>query len=72
MADNDQPQTPETQAQASGTRRRGRGSAATAEKVAAPDPKNLRFFQAKFAPVSPAGLFLDEARPERALAMATP
>src|SRR5262245_27326623 len=48
MADNDQnetPETPETQAQASGARRRGRGSAAAAEKAAAPDPKNLRFFK---------------------------
>ena len=34
------------------------------------EPRNLRFFQARFAPVSLAGLFGDEARPERALAMA--
>jgi tyrosine phenol-lyase len=34
------------------------------------EPRNLRFFQARFEPASPAGLFNDEARPERALAMA--
>ena len=35
------------------------------------EPARLRFFQAKFEPVSPAGLFHDEARPERSLAMAS-
>ena len=35
------------------------------------EPEYLRFFQARFEPVSPAGLFSDNARPERALAMAT-
>ena len=35
------------------------------------EPALLRFFQARFEPVSPAGLFRDNARPERALAMAT-
>jgi tyrosine phenol-lyase len=34
------------------------------------EPRRLRFFQAKFEPVSPAGLFTTAERPERALAMA--
>ncbi|HEU5174302.1 MAG TPA: tyrosine phenol-lyase [Gemmatimonadaceae bacterium] len=35
------------------------------------EPQHLRFFQAKFEPVSPAGLFRDANRPERELAMAS-
>jgi tyrosine phenol-lyase len=35
------------------------------------EPERLRFFQARFEPVSPAGLFRDDARPERAMAMST-
>jgi len=35
------------------------------------EPAHLRFFQARFEPVSPAGLIAGEDRPERALAMAT-
>jgi tyrosine phenol-lyase len=35
------------------------------------EPVRLRFFQAKFEPTSSAGLIHDEARPERALAMAS-
>ncbi len=52
MADNEQPQTPDNQpepgseAGPSSTRRRGRArTAAGPEQVAAPDPKNLRFFR---------------------------
>jgi tyrosine phenol-lyase len=35
------------------------------------EPAHLRFFQARFEPVSPAGLVAGADRPERALAMAT-
>ena len=35
------------------------------------EPERLRFFQARFEPTHPAGLFRDHARPERMLAMAT-
>ncbi len=34
------------------------------------EPEHLRFFQARFEPVSAAGLFSDDSRPERALSMA--
>ena len=36
------------------------------------EPERLRFFQARFESVHPAGLFRDDARPERAMAMASP
>jgi tyrosine phenol-lyase len=36
------------------------------------EPTRLRFFQARFEPVQPAGLFRDGARPERGLVMASP
>jgi len=36
------------------------------------EPERLRFFQARFEPAHPAGLFRDENRSERMLAMATP
>lgn len=35
------------------------------------EPERLRFFQARFESVHPAGLFRDDARPERAMAMAS-
>jgi tyrosine phenol-lyase len=35
------------------------------------EPARLRFFQARFEPVHAAGLFRDQARPERALVMAS-
>jgi tyrosine phenol-lyase len=35
------------------------------------EPERLRFFQARFEPTHPAGLFSNAARPERALAMAS-
>ena len=70
MADNDQ--TPEnsesgSETQASGSRRRGRGSAAGPEKAAAPDPKNLRFF--KVIPDNPNVEFIGNRRKAMAVSL---